>query len=188
MNPHVPGFFVEVLAAWQFVGNAITALNKVDVALLGLDSDQIKQIDTVVAIFNKALSRAQCIFDAAGQLYADRDQDLLVAATIRLSQISNEEVIIKFKLRSLPADYAAKTKELREKMFSEAEIEKIVTKPDAEMAECAKALDDLTAESKKIIVFLGDSPRYDTAILNSTKVFDVLEVRNALGLHATIAR
>lgn len=172
----------------QHLKPAVEALGKIHSQVFRYNKQAMAETTAFLEFLCGKLAEAQSIIEKAEQQYANRNQDLILAATTRYSRIDADVAATKHQQQSLKNTYKSKLEELKKQQFSDSEIEKIVASPDEEITALETTIDNLACEKLKVQKFLDDAPRYDPSILAGTRVHEIHETNKALGIFATKIR
>lgn len=160
------------------------ALAAVDDQSLNNNPEAIQKFNDFCDFTSLKLMEAAAIVARAQKQYKDRDQDLIAAAILRTSIITNEIANTIFAKENLLAGYEIKKGEMKKQSFSEAEILAVIGTPTADAEALDAQVESLQAEKVMIERFLSDAPRFDADLLAETKVLDLLQTRQDLGMSA----
>jgi len=157
------------------VAPAIIALKNIDAQSVGHDPRSLEKIAAFVIWLQEYKSKSDAVINQAQSQLENKPETLIKAAGLRLfaipGAINREHKAVQNQIDT----YQLKLKELREKGFTKAEIDALVAHPQPEIDAHKSAIEELEVEQKKIEKFLGDSPRFDTTLLNDAKLAPYLQ-------------
>jgi hypothetical protein len=155
------------------VNPVISALEQLDEQVIS-DKESFMEALSCHNLLKKIRDSNLAILDAGNLQYENRPTDLINRAASRLNQIPHaaelEEKTLAHRVKA--RDY--KTAELLAKNFTNEEVNKIIPEiTQSEFDESKSIIAKLNAESKAILQFLNDGPRFDVALLVGTSLEQV---------------
>lgn len=163
----------------QLLAPAIEALKAINVQSVGHDPYSLKKVTEFVAWLQKFEAKANSVLSQAQLQHDNRPVALINAAAIRFNTIPEKIELEQKTSQGKIEAHITKTEELKKKGFSSAEIDNILPLPKDELNTHERTIASLKTEQHNLGLFLGDAPRYNTALLDMEKLSPYLQHHNS---------
>lgn len=162
----------------QLIAPAIDAIAKINAQAMNYDPAAYDRVQEFYIWLGGIASEADAVIAAAAVQFENKPEIYINAAGMRLHAIQSDIGLEQKSAQNTIDAYQFKTNELRQKGFSQAEIEAVLTYPQPELDAHQATIAELEVEQKNIERFLADAPRYDLSLLDGAKLKPFLLVLN----------
>jgi hypothetical protein len=154
--------------AKQLLTPAIEALQKITHQALGSSVEAHEKLTHFRAWLQEFASEADAVIRQGNSQYAERPQELIDAACMRLHKLPDEILLREKRTQAANKNYEAQVAELKSKGFTSGQIAKIVDDSSPEIERNENEITALNNERDHILAFLADAPVFNTDLLKGT--------------------